>query len=96
MNAVPDVLLRKLCYILHRGFVESRRLAQQGQDQQLFDLADAFEPIPGFFPDWNEECLDMVRSNLRTYQGQYGEKAFDYLGILNMNDEAFMGVLSRW
>jgi hypothetical protein len=96
MNPASDVLVRKLCYILHRGFVESRRLAQQAQDQQLFDLADAFEQIPGFVPDWNDQCLDQVRSNLRIYQGKYGPKAFDYLGILDMDDQAFMDVLSRW
>jgi hypothetical protein len=96
MNPVPGVLFRKLCYVLHRGFLESRKLARQGQDQQLFDLADAFEQIPGFFPDWSEECLHLVRSNLQTYQGKYAGKAFDYVGILDMDDRAFMDVLSRW
>ncbi len=96
MNTTSDVMCRKVCYVMHRGFVESRKLAQQAQDQQLFDLADAFEQIPGFVPDLNEECLDQIRSNLGLYQKKYGSKAFDYLGILNMADHLFMEVLSRW
>ena len=96
MTPMTDVLLRKVCYILHRGFVESRLLALQGKQQQLFDLADAFEPIAGFIPDWNEESLDVVRSNLRTYQSKYPPSTFDYLSVLEMDEQEFMGVLSHY
>jgi hypothetical protein len=96
MKPVPDVLFRKICYILHRGFVESRLLALQAKHQQVFDLADALEPIPGFIPDWDEECLDVIRSSLRTYQNKYPPSAFDYLNVLDMDEQEFMGVLSQY
>jgi hypothetical protein len=96
MGPQSNVLFRKLCYLLHRGLVESRKLSQQGKSEQVFDLADAFEQVPGLITDWQEEHLGLIRSNLRTYQGKYGPLAFDYLGILEMDDEHFMEVFARW
>ena len=52
MKKMPDVLFNKLCYILHRGFVEARLLATHRRGQAR-DLADAFEIIPGYLPNWN-------------------------------------------
>jgi hypothetical protein len=96
MITATGVRFRKLCFLLHWGFVESRKLAQRSRTEQHYDLADAFEQIPGFLPEWNEENLDLIRSNLRTYQEKYGSLAFDYLAILEMNDDQFMEVLSSW
>ena len=96
MPPKSDVLFRKICYILHRGLVESRLLAMQAKHQQLFDLSDALEPIPGFIPDWTEECLDMIRSNLQTYQSKYPPSTFDYISVLDMDAQEFIHVLSRY
>ena len=91
-----SMLFQKVCYILHRGFVESRLLALQAKHQQLFDLADAFEQIPGFMADWNDDRLEAIRSNLRIYQCKYPPSTFDYLGILEMDDHEFTEVLSHY
>jgi hypothetical protein len=96
MRTIPDPLFRKLCYIFHWGFVEARRLARVKRDEQAHDLADAFEIMPGYLPDWNDESLSLIRSHLQDYQSKYGADAFDYLGVLDMNDEEFMATLSRF
>lgn len=93
---INESLLRKLCYIFHRGFVESRLLALGGQSKQAADLADAFEIMPGYLPDWSEENLAMIRSHLHEYQDKYGAAGFDYLAVLDMEDEAFIEIHSRW
>ena len=72
---------KRLLHILHRGFVEARLLASAGNHQQLFDLADALETIPGCIDQWQDEHLDSIRFNLRTYQEKYPQ-AFDYLAYL--------------
>lgn len=92
---LPDILFRKLCYIFHRGFVEARLLALNKLDQQAHDLADAFEFLPGFLPDWREANLDLIRSTLQTYQKKYAS-SFDYVGVLDMNNDAFIRILSNW
>ena len=96
MPSVPEPLFRKLCFIFHRGFVESRKLARIGSDEQAHDLADAFEVMPGYLPDWDDESLGLIRSHLETYQKKYGAETFDYLTVLDMADEEFMATLSRY
>jgi len=96
MKPIPETLFRKLCYIFHRGFVEARHLAMQKQADQARDLADAFEIMPGYLPDWNEDSLDLIRSHLHAYQDKYGKTSFDYLSVLDMDNDKFTEVLSRW
>jgi hypothetical protein len=77
----PSDLQRRLLFILHRGLVEVRLLAQAGEQQQVFDLADALEPIPGWLASWRNEHLDAVRRDLVTYATRYPHafRYFDYL-----------------
>ena len=96
MQPIPEILFRKICYIFHRGFVESRQLANARRDEQAHDLADAFEPMPGFLPEWSDENLALIRSHLESYQNKYGPSAFDYIAILDMDNDKFGEVLSRW
>ncbi len=96
MQRIPDPLFRKLCFIFHRGFMESRNLARLKNDEQALDLADAFEVMPGYLPDWNGESLALIRSHLECYQNKYGGETFDYLSVLDMADEAFMATLSKY
>ena len=96
MRPIPEPLFRKLCFIFHRGFMESRTLARLKNDEQALDLADAFEVMPGYLPDWNEESLGLIRSHLETYQGKYGLETFNYLAVLDMDDEEFMATLSKY
>jgi len=81
------VLNRKLLYILHRGWVEVRLLAQKNSITRIFDLADALEPITGYINNWKDEDLDAIRFNLTNYQEKY-EKAncFDYVAVLDAED----------
>ncbi len=95
MKKMPDVLFNKLCYILHRGFVEARLLATH-RPEQARDLADAFEIIPGYLPNWNAASLDLIRSHLHDYQDKYGPSPFDYLAALDMDDAEFMATLSGY
>jgi len=82
MVATDSPVRRRLLFILHRGFVEARLLALSERSQQLFDLADALETIPGCLEQWNEEDLEAIRFNLQNYQRKHGPRAFDYLSYL--------------
>src|ERR1041385_3196176 len=68
MMQSPKILFRKLCYVFNRGFVEVRELVRSGKDDQAHDLADAFEVMPGYLPNWDEESLALIRSHSETYQ----------------------------
>jgi hypothetical protein len=74
-----------LLFILHRGLVEARLLAQAGRQQQVFDLADALEPLPGWLAAWKDEYVARVRENLETYAAKYPD-AFGYLDFIDKYD----------
>jgi len=78
-------LERRLLLILHRGWVEARLLAQGQKHQQLFDLADALEPVPGYMDRWEEEHLEAIRFNLKTYRQKHPGSSFDYLRYLDVD-----------
>jgi len=84
MNAPIDIQ-RRLLFILHRGLVEARLLAQAGKQQQVYDLADALEPLPGWLVSWNDECLEGVRLNLQEYATKY-PGAFNYIDFIDKYD----------
>ena len=75
----PQELQWRLLFIMHRGFVEARLLAQAQKYQQIFDLADALEPIPSYMYRWEDQHLEAIRFNLRTYQNKHPNSSFDYL-----------------
>ena len=81
----PTDLQRRLLFIVHRGLVELRLLAQAGKTAQAYDLADALEPLPAWLAAWKEEYVDDVRSNLDTYAKKYPD-AFEYLAYLDKYD----------
>ena len=95
MMALPDVMLRKMCYLFHRGFVEARLLALQKKHEQGSDLADAFEIVPECLLDWNEASVALIRSYLEPYENKYGPSAFDYISILDMDDASFMELFAN-
>ena len=76
---------RRLLFILHRGLVESRLLAQGNKVEQLFDLADALEIIPGHVDQWDDRNLDAVRFSLKNYRDKYPSPSFDYLRYLDID-----------
>jgi hypothetical protein len=85
-------LRRKLCVILQRSFVESRKLALAGACQQIYDLADMFEVLPSLLENWQDSRLANVRGSLAEYQAKYAATASDYLSILDMTDHEFNAV----
>jgi hypothetical protein len=77
--------LRRLLFILHRGWIEARELAQAGRSDQLYDLAEALHPIPAYMSRWRDEDLETIRLNLETYCKKYpgSAKRFQYLEFLD-------------
>ena len=78
-------LQRRLLFIVHRGLVEARLLAQAKKHEQLFDLADALEPLPSYMDNWQDSNLEAIRFNLKTYQQKYPSPSFDYLRYLDVD-----------
>ena len=86
MKKCPPELARRLLYIIHRGFVEARLLALGACHQQLFDLADALENFSSYVDNWDDEYLELIRFNLRTYQDKYPGLTFDYQANLDRDE----------
>jgi hypothetical protein len=78
-------LERRLLFILHRGLVEARLPAQAHDHEQLFDLADALEPIPGYLDRWQDEYLDLIRLQLGSYRTKHPSPSFDYVRHLDID-----------
>ena len=96
MKALPELMLRKMCYLFHRGFVEARLLALQKKHEQGSDLADAFEIVPECLLDWNDESVALIRSYLEPYENKYGPLAFDYISVLDMDEASFMDLIGKY
>src|SRR5439155_20351274 len=63
--AIPEILFHKLCFVLQRGFQEVRSLALANSREQLFDLADTLEELPGLLPEWSDEHMPLLRRLLQ-------------------------------
>jgi hypothetical protein len=96
MNQPPEVLSRKLCFLIHRAFCEIRNLSRLSGQPQIGDLADTFEILPGLLADWKDENLSVIESVLVSYQNRYQQTTFDYLAILKMDDSEFMTNIAHW
>ncbi len=90
------VLYRKLLYLLHRSLVDLRSLSLAQEHQQAADLADAFEIMPGLLADWEDSHCELLRQVLLSYQAKYGERAYDYLSVLELDDDRFLEVYGTW
>jgi hypothetical protein len=77
MNPTQQDIKKRLLYILHLGLTEIRNLALAAKHEQIADLADALEILPGFVNQCSENDLDLIRFVLKTYQDKY-HSAFDY------------------
>jgi hypothetical protein len=82
MGQIPPDLARRLLYILHRGLIEVRNLALAAEQEQIADLADALEILPGMIDRWNDDSLTMARFVLETYQRKYPGGGYDHLATL--------------
>ncbi len=81
MTQIPPDLAKRLLFILHRGLTEVRNLAGEGQEQ-IAELADALEILPGIIDHWEDNHLERIRFVLRTYEDKYPRRAYDYLAYL--------------
>ena len=86
MTTVREDIAKRVLYILHWGLVEARNLALCGKHQQIFDLADALETLPGELQNWKENSLEMIRFNLQTYESKYRGQVYEYLKYLEDED----------
>lgn len=87
----PTELRHRLLFILHRGWVEARMLAQGERHQQLYELADALEILPGCLETLDPETLDIIREELTRYETKYRPSCFEYTPLFADYDvpEAF-------
>jgi hypothetical protein len=72
----------RLLFILHRGLVQLRELGRSHGHDQVAELADALEWIPGRIPDLQLEELKSIKSSLETYQKQYPSTRFEYVSYM--------------
>jgi hypothetical protein len=82
MKTIDEDLGRRLLFILHRGLVQARNLALAARNEQIADLADALEILPGLLDRWDEKDLEMVRFVLQNYQEKYPGSAYDFVASL--------------
>lgn len=95
MKNIPKIWFQKICLILQRSLVETRNLALNHESKQIHDLADALEILPSMLAQWEEKNLPRIRDAIATYQGKYKDTSYNYLAILEMDDEAFRHVYSE-
>jgi hypothetical protein len=84
----PPVVQDRLLRILHRAFVQARNLAQRGDCEQLYDLADTFEILPELMARWDETTLGQIRGILADFQAAHPECGYEYVSLLDAEDGA--------
>jgi hypothetical protein len=86
MEKTSTLPATQLLYILHRGLTEIRNLALASGQEQIADLADALEILPGMIENWNNDQSEMAHFVLQAYQSKYPSRAYDYVGQLERQD----------
>lgn len=81
-DLAPAAVQGRLLRILHRAFVQARDLAQNGDTQQLYDLADTFELLPELMARWDETSLSRICSILAEYESAHPQCGYEYLSLL--------------
>jgi hypothetical protein len=66
--------------------VEARLLAYGGHTEQLADLADALEIVPGMLLRWDADQWELLRYVLKNYEDKYPAGRFDYTQYLDKYD----------
>jgi hypothetical protein len=87
MIATQASLRKRLRFILHRGFTETRNLALAGNHEQISELADAMEILPRYLDECRDEDLAMIRFVLQNYHNKYPQSSYGYLEILEGHEE---------
>jgi hypothetical protein len=86
MQTLPSSLSRRLAYILHRGLTEIRNLSGGDNHQQIHDLADALEFMPGHLEHCTEETFSLIRWSLQQYAEKYPQSTYRYLAYLECDE----------
>ena len=82
MTQIPPDLGKRLLFILHRGLTEARNLSLGAGQEQIADLADALEILPGIIEHWEDDRLESIRFVLRNYEDKYPNSSYDYSAYL--------------
>jgi hypothetical protein len=75
--------MRRLLFILHRGLTEARNLGYAGRSEQVAELADALELLPGLLLRWDGESMSLLRHLLKTYEDKFPTGRYDYTPYLD-------------
>ena len=73
-------ILRRGALLLVLAIVSPLALA--AQQEQIADLADALEILPGLLDHWDEKDAETIRFVLRNYQEKYPGSAYDFVASL--------------
>jgi hypothetical protein len=73
----------RLLFILHRGLTEIRNLALASGNEQIGDLADALEILPGIVEHWTPEKADLAHFVLRSYEDKYPGRSYEHEAYLD-------------
>jgi hypothetical protein len=82
MNQIPPDFAKRLLFILHRGLTDIRNMALGAEQEQIADLADALEILPGMIDHWQDDRPDLVRFVLQNYEQKYPVRSYDYFAYL--------------
>lgn len=82
ITAPPD-LTGRILYILYRGLTEIRNLGYGGRSEQIAELADALELLPGMLVRWDDKSLEMLQFVLSDYERKYPVGRYDYTPYLD-------------
>jgi hypothetical protein len=81
---------RKLLIVLHKACSEIRALVMLREQQRAYDLADTVEFIPELMLHWREENWEVIRNALGDYRSKYPGSGFNYMSLMDMEDEEFI------
>jgi len=84
---IPADLRERLLFVLHRGLVEIRLLAQAGKVDQMRDLADILEVMPSWLSNGSKDnpSAASIKAELQRYEQRYPE-AFKYSDFVDKYD----------
>jgi hypothetical protein len=84
---ISQDLRERVLYVLHRGLVEIRLLAQAGKLDQVRDLADILEVMPGWLSDGSKDnpSAASIKADLQLYEQRY-PGSFNYSDFIDKYD----------
>lgn len=84
IEAFDAQLLRRMVFIVHRAWIETRLLAKSDKGQQIYDLADVMELVSSVISRLTPEGFLVICDALDKYEKKYPD-AFKYLIYFDKN-----------